>query len=69
MAAMGELLQTTLFVILAIVFMDGEYEGRHPALRRSLAIVCATLAPFGVSAGLLVWPVMHWAAMAREIWD
>lgn len=62
MAVLGVFLQTTLFIILAIVFLDGENESRHPALRRSLAIVCAALAPFGVSAGLLVWPVMLWAA-------
>ena len=62
MAVLGVFLQTTLFVILAISFLDGENESRHPTLRRSLAIVFAALAPFGVSGGLLVWPVMLWAA-------
>jgi hypothetical protein len=62
MAVLGVFLQTTLFVILAITFLDGENENRHSVLRRSLAIVCAALAPFSVSAGLLVWPVMLWAA-------
>jgi hypothetical protein len=62
MAVLGVFLQTTLFVILAITLLDGENESRHPTLRRSLAIVCAALAPFSVSAGLLVWPVMLWAA-------
>ena len=62
MAAFSGLLQTTLFVILAVTFLDGENENSHSILRRSLAIVCAVLAPFGLSAGLLVWPVMFWAA-------
>ena len=62
MTVLGVFLQTTLFVILAITFLDGENENRHSVLRRSLAIACAALAPFGVSAGLLVWPVMLWAA-------
>lgn len=62
MAAMGLFLYTSLFVILAITFLDGENEGCRPTLRRSLAILCATFAPFGVSGGLLVWPVLLWAA-------
>jgi len=62
MTVLGAFLQTTLFVVLAVALLDGENESRCPTLRRSLAIACAILAPFSVSGGLLVWPVMLWIA-------
>ncbi len=51
MAAMGLFLYTSLFVILAITFLDGENEGCRPTLRRSLAILCATLRRSACRAG------------------
>lgn len=62
MTVLGVFLQTTLFVVLAVALLDGENESRRPTLRRSLAIACAALAPFGVAGGLLVWPVLLWSA-------
>jgi len=54
-------LQTALFCILAIILLDAHDETRHPA-RRAVALACALLAPFSVSAGFMVWPVLLWVA-------
>jgi hypothetical protein len=59
--ALSVFLQTALFTILAITLLDAQDENRHPA-RRAAALVCGVLAPFGVSAGFLVWPVLLWIA-------
>jgi hypothetical protein len=62
MAASGVFVHTMLFVILAVVLCDGAGESPQGATRRMLAILCALCAPFGVAAGLLIWPVMIWIA-------
>jgi hypothetical protein len=55
-------LETAMFTILAITFLDAQNENHcHPA-RRVVALLCGILAPFGVSGGLLVWPVLLWTA-------
>ena len=52
-------LQTATLVVLALLFMDPQNNGRN-AGRRAASLICAVLAPFGVSAGLLVWPALLW---------
>ncbi len=66
-AVIGCQLHTVCFVVLALVLLDGTGERRHPAFRRALAVVFAVLAPFGVAAGLLVWPVMLWTAWRASL--
>ena len=60
---LGVYLHTCAFAILAVVLWDGKGEGgRYVLVRRSGAILAAILAAFGVSGGLLIWPVLCWAA-------
>jgi hypothetical protein len=55
-------LHTVLFVVLAVTCLNGAQESRHPRLVFALALLCAALAPLGLSGGLLVWPVLVWLA-------
>jgi hypothetical protein len=60
---LGVYLHTCAFAILALVLWDGKGEGgRYAHARRIGAIAAGILAGFGVSGGLLIWPVLCWAA-------
>jgi hypothetical protein len=63
MPAMSPYLQTTAFALFALVLLDGAAaSGRFVNWRRAMALIAACLAAFGVSAGLVIWPVLLWAA-------
>lgn len=63
MPAMGGLLYTPAFALFSVLLLDGaNEEGRFSTYRRAAAIGAACLAAFGISAGLLVWPVLMWSA-------
>jgi hypothetical protein len=60
---MDVFLHTCTFMVLALVLWDGEGDGaRHPIARRVLALLAGIVAAFGVSGGILVWPLLLWAA-------
>jgi len=60
---LGLYLHTGVFVVLALVLFDGTGEGgRHAKARRIAGLVAAFFAALGVSGGLLIWPVLIWAA-------
>jgi len=60
---LGVYLHTCAFAILALVLWDAKGEGgRYAIARRIGAVVAGILAAFGVSGGLLIWPVLCWAA-------
>jgi len=57
----GAFMQTPSFALFSFVLLDNETD--NAPLRmfyRGCALFCACLSPFGVSAGLLVWPVLIW---------
>ena len=65
---LGVYLHTCTFVVLALVLWDGA--GEHAGwatVRRSGAIAAAICAAFGVSGGILIWPVLHWAAWCGRL--
>jgi hypothetical protein len=63
MPALGVYVHTAAFFTLALVLLDGAGEGgRHARLRRLLALPIAAAASFGISGGLIAWPVLLWAA-------
>jgi hypothetical protein len=63
MPALGVYVQTAAFATLALVLLDGAGEGgRYADLRRCLAMLAGLAAGFGIAAGLLIWPVLLWAA-------
>jgi hypothetical protein len=63
MPAMGGLLYTPAFALFAVLLLDGANEqGRFSTYRRIAAIGAACLAAFGISGGLLIWPVLMWSA-------
>jgi len=63
MPAMSPYLQTSSFALFSLVLLDGAAErDRLVNCRRAMALVAACLAAFGVSAGLVIWPVLLWAA-------
>jgi hypothetical protein len=65
---LGVYLHTCAFVVLALVLWDGKGEGgRYANARRIGAILAAILAAFGVSGGLLMWPVLCWAAWRSRL--
>jgi hypothetical protein len=56
-------LHTAAFAVFSLVLLDGAAEqGPHSNYRRAAAIGAACFAAFGVSAGLLIWPVLMWSA-------
>jgi hypothetical protein len=62
MPAMGVFLHTSAFALFSLLLLDGAGEqGRFSNYRRAAAIVAACLAAFGVSGGLLIWPVLMWS--------
>jgi hypothetical protein len=63
MQANGEYLQVCSFGVFALVLFDGATEqDDFSKYRRTAAIVCACLAAFGLSGGLLIWPALMWSA-------
>ena len=69
MPANGVFLHTTAFATTAIILLNGS--GRSYSaiswLRTFAAIVCGCLAAFGVSGGLLIWPVLVWSAWREKL--
>jgi hypothetical protein len=59
-------IQTSSFVVFSIVLVSRQQRGGC-GLRCSAAILCACLSSFGVSAGLLVWPVLTWSAWRNRL--
>jgi hypothetical protein len=58
----GQHLQTASFALLTLVLFDNEInDGPLRASCRSCALTCACLSSFGVSGGLLIWPVLIWS--------
>jgi hypothetical protein len=63
MPIMGVFLYTSAFAVFSLVLLDGVAEqGSFSNYRRTAAIACACFAAFGVSGGLLIWPVLTWSA-------
>jgi hypothetical protein len=63
MQTMGGFLQASSFGVFALALLDGEADQDHfSKYRRTTAIVCACLAAFGDSGGLLIWPALMWSA-------
>ncbi len=63
MPALGVYVHTAAFFTVALVLLDGAGEGgRHAGLRRLLSLPVAAAASFGISGGLIAWPVLLWAA-------
>ncbi len=55
--------QTVLFVVLSLILFDGIGEGsRAPTLRRLGAMAAAIGAGFATGLGLIIWPILVWAA-------
>ncbi len=54
-------MHTAAFAVFSRVVLDGAAE-QGPFYRRTAAIAAACLAAFGVSGGLLIWPVLMWSA-------
>jgi hypothetical protein len=56
-------LQTCAFALFSLVLLDGIREQcRFSIYRRIAAVLAACVAALGVSAGLLIWPVLIWSA-------
>jgi hypothetical protein len=63
MPALGQYVHTAACATLALVLLDGAGEGgRFANLRRALALVAGVAAAFGIAGGLIIWPVLVWAA-------
>ena len=63
MPALGQYVHTAAFAVFALVLLDGAGEGgRHADLRRVLALLAGMAAAFGIAGGLIIWPVLLWAA-------
>ncbi|MGB6662383.1 MAG: hypothetical protein WBE90_25705, partial [Xanthobacteraceae bacterium] len=64
----GAFMQTPSFALFSFVLLDNEAD--NTPLRivcRVCALICACLSPFGVSAGLLVWPVLIWLSWRARL--
>jgi hypothetical protein len=73
MPAASVYMQTSAFSLLALALLEepAADKSRFSWLRRIAAITAACLSAFGVSPGLLIWPVMLWSAWrgkARGPW-
>jgi hypothetical protein len=56
-------MHTAAFAVFSLALLDGAAEqGPLSNYRRAAAIAVACLAAFGVSGGLLIWPVLMWSA-------
>lgn len=63
----GEL-HTCAFALFSLTLLDdGGKRDRFASYRRLAAIVAACLTAFGVSAGLLIWPVLIWSAWRSRL--
>jgi hypothetical protein len=63
MPALGQYVHTAAFAVFALVLLDGAGEGgRHADLRRVVALLAGMAAAFGIAGGLIIWPVLLWAA-------
>ncbi len=63
MPIMSVFLHTCAFAVFSLLLLDGaNEEGRFSNYRRAAALSAACIASFGVSAGLLIWPVLMWSA-------
>jgi hypothetical protein len=63
MQTMGGFLHAASFGLFSLALLDGAGEEDHfSRYRRAAAIVCACLAAFGDSGGLLIWPALMWSA-------
>jgi hypothetical protein len=63
MQTMGGFLQAFSFGLFSLALLDGAAEQDHfSKYRRAAAIVCACLAAFGDSGGLLIWPALIWSS-------
>ena len=63
MQTMGGFLQASSFGLFSLALLDGAgQEDYFSKYRRAAAIVCACLAAFGDSGGLLIWPALMWSA-------
>ena len=63
----GEL-HTCAFAMFSLALLDGSGEQRRCAnYRRVAAILAACCAAFGVSAGLMIWPVLLWSAWRSRL--
>jgi hypothetical protein len=68
MPAMSQYVQTSSFAIFSLVLLDGAADAsRFANFRRSMALVTACIAAFGVSAGLVIWPVLLWTAWRGQL--
>jgi hypothetical protein len=68
MPAMSPYLQTSAFALLSLMLLDGmaEQDGYSPH-RTAAAIIAACFAAFGVSAGLVIWPVLLWSGWRGKL--
>ena len=63
MPALGQYIHTAAFAVFALALLDGAGEGgRHADRRRVLALLAGMAAAFGIAGGLIIWPVLLWAA-------
>src|SRR5579872_3411711 len=68
MPASGVFMQTPAFALLSVALLDNESgNARMRTLYRICALVCACFCAFGVSAGLLIWPVLIWLAWRAKL--
>ena len=68
MQTMGGFLQASSFGLFSLALLDGAGEEDHfSKYRRIAAIVCACLAAFGDSGGLLIWPALIWSAWKGDL--
>ncbi len=60
--------QTLVFAVLAIVLFDGDLEGGGQSnYRRAAALLAAVGSAFGSATGLVVWPILLWAAWRGRV--
>jgi hypothetical protein len=62
MPAMGVFLHTSAFALFSLLLIDAEPSN----FRRFAAFLTGCIASFGVSGGLLIWPVMAWLSWRRS---
>ncbi len=63
----GAFLQTPSFALFSIALLDGSRQSRYSNLQCPAAIICACFASFGVTAGLLIWPVLVWLTWRNRL--
>ena len=64
----GAFMQTPSFALFSLVMLDNETDdARLRTFYRVCALISACLSSFGVSAGLLVWPVLIWLSWRARL--